>query len=120
MRVENRKSIRRLAFRSMMANRRRNLIATTAIILTAVLFTTLFTIMLSINATYETSCFRQLGGCEHGSFKSVTEKDIEILSSDRRIKEAGLRTVVGVNSSSIFKNRSAEISYMDETTAKWS
>ena len=103
-----------------MANRRRNMIATAAIILTAILFTTLFTIFMSINATYETSCFRELGGCEHGSFKSVTASDIEILSSDKRIKEFGLRTVIGMNDTSLFKRRSAEISYMDDNNAKWS
>ena len=109
MKVENRKCIRRLAFRSLKANRRRNLIATTAIVLTAVLFTTMFTILMSISATYENSIMRELGGYEQASFKSVTEQDIETLSSDRRIKEWGVRTVIGVNDSAAFKKHTAEI-----------
>ncbi len=120
MKVENRKCIRRLAVRSLKANRRRNLIATTAIVLTAVLFTTMFTILMSISATYENSIMRELGGCEHASFKSVTEEDIETLTADRRIREWGVRTVIGINDSAIFKKHSAEISYMDANTTKWS
>ncbi|MCR5279531.1 MAG: ABC transporter permease [Lachnospiraceae bacterium] len=120
MKVENRKSIRRLALRSLKANKRRNLIATTAIILTAVLFTTLFTILMSINASYETSVMRELGGSEHGTFKSVTDADIEVLSADKRIKDWGIRTVIGMNTTSLFKKRSAEISYMDDNITKWS
>ena len=120
MKVENRKCICRLAFRSFMANRRRNLIAIAAIILTAVLFTTLFTILMSIKASYETSCFREIGGYEHGSFKHVTDEDIVRLGAHRKIKEWGLRTIIGMNSSAIFKQRTAEVSYMDDNVAKWS
>ncbi len=120
MKVENRKCICRLAFRSFKANRRRNLIAIAAIILTAVLFTTLFTILMSIKASYETSCFREIGGYEHGTFKHVTDEDIVRLGAHRKIKEWGLRTIIGMNSSAIFKQRTAEVSYMDDNVAKWS
>ena len=49
MKVSNGKCVRRLAWQSLAANRTRNLIAVLAIALTAVLFTSLFTIALSIN-----------------------------------------------------------------------
>ena len=49
MNVSNRGCIRRLSLRSLLANRTRNLVAVLAIALTAVLFTSLFTIALSIN-----------------------------------------------------------------------
>ncbi len=120
MRVNNKKSIRRLAYRSLKASKRRNLIAIAAIVLTAVLFTTLFTIMMSISASYQTSISRDLGGCEQGVFKDITDSDIAVLTSDRRIKEWGTRTVIGINDSSLFKSHSAEISYMDANTTKWS
>ena len=120
MKVSNRKPVRRLALRSLLANKRRNLIAIIAITLTAILFTTLFTILLSVKSSYETSRFRELGGCEHATFKDVTDEDIARLSTDGRIKEWGARTVIGVDSSPIYKKRSAEISYMDENTTKWS
>ena len=75
-----------MATRLLFANKRRNLITIFAIILTAVLFTSLFTITLSINASYETSTFRQLGGYAHGTFKDVTEEQEERLIANSKIK----------------------------------
>ena len=69
MNVKNRKCIRKLSLKSLYANRRRNLIAIFAIALTTLLFTSMFTIVLSLNASYETYQFRQVGGYAHGTFK---------------------------------------------------
>ena len=65
MNVKNRKCIRKLSLKSLYANRRRNLIAIFAIALTTLLFTSMFTIVLSLNASYETYQFRQVGGYAH-------------------------------------------------------
>ena len=65
MNVKNRKCIRKLSLKSLYANRRRNLIAIFAIALTTLLFTSMFTIVLSLNASYETYQFRQVGGSMH-------------------------------------------------------
>ena len=43
-----------------------------AIALTTLLFTSMFTIVLSLNASYETYQFRQVGGYAHGTFKDVS------------------------------------------------
>ena len=59
MYVKNRKCIRKLSLKSLYANRRRNLIAIFAIALTTLLFTSMFTIVLSLNASYETYQFRR-------------------------------------------------------------
>ncbi|MBP5598848.1 MAG: ABC transporter permease, partial [Lachnospiraceae bacterium] len=91
-----------------------------AIILTAVLFTTLFTITLSINASYETSIFRQLGGKNHGTFKEVSDDKLDILKENKHIKEYGERRVAGICADTPFTKQSAEISYMDVNCAKWS
>lgn len=61
IRVPNRGCIRRLSLKSMKAARARNLIAIAAIALTAMLFTSLFTIALSINDGFQQSNFRQVG-----------------------------------------------------------
>lgn len=49
MKVSNQGCIRRLSLRFLLASRTRNIVAVLAIALTAVLFTSLFTIALSIN-----------------------------------------------------------------------
>lgn len=73
MKVRNKKAIRRLSIRTLRASGKRNMIAAAAIALTTLLFTSLFTIALSINASYETYTFRQIGGYSHGTFKEVSE-----------------------------------------------
>ena len=64
MKVSNRGCIRRLSFRALLASHTRNLVAVLAIALTAVLFTSLFTIALSINEGIQQNNFRQAGGVE--------------------------------------------------------
>lgn len=120
MRVNNRKCVRRIGVRSLLTNKRRNIIAIAAIALTAILFTTLFTILMSISSTYETNTFRQLGGYAHATFKDVTDEQIEKLTSHKLIKEHGERTVIGIAAEAPFTKRSAEISFMDENDTKWS
>ena len=70
MKVSNRGCIRRLSLRALLASRTRNLVAVLAIALTAVLFTSLFTIALSINEGLQQSNFRQAGSWAHGTFKA--------------------------------------------------
>ena len=119
MRVKNKKIVRRLSARSLKASGKRNSIAVIAIILTTVLFTTLFTIAMSLNASYQTYTFRQIGGYSHGSFKDVNSSQIEALSAHKKIKETGERLTVGTMTEGVFAKVPAELSYMDENTAKW-
>ena len=120
MKVNNRRCIFRMAGRLLFSNKRRNLITVFAIILTAVLFTSLFTIMLSINASYENSTFRQLGGYMHGTFKGITPAQEEKLIKHKNVKAYGERMILGIIADNSFRNQSAEISFMDDNTAKWS
>ena len=80
--VPNKKCIRRLSDRSLKAAKTRNIIAVIAIALTTVLFTSLFTIAMSINASFQQGNFRQAGGDMHGSFKDLTEAQVEELKDD--------------------------------------
>ena len=68
MKVKNQKCIRRLSYKSLWATRKRNVIAIFAIALTTLLFTSLFTILMSLNESYETYNFRQVGGYSDGTF----------------------------------------------------
>ena len=72
IKVSNGRVIRRLGRRSMKAAKTRNLIAVLAIALTTVLFTSLFTIAMSINDGFQQANFRQVGGFSHGGFKYLT------------------------------------------------
>lgn len=102
MNVKNRKCIRKLSWRSLWASRKRNIIAIIAIALTALLFTSLFTIVMSINSSYEMYTFRQVGGYCHGTFKEVTEEQIKNISAHSNVKAAGKRITIGYMNSGIF------------------
>ncbi|MDO4308934.1 MAG: ABC transporter permease [Eubacteriales bacterium] len=120
MNVKNRKCIRHLSFKTLWASRKRNLIAVIAIILTSILFTSLFTIVLSINSSYEAYQFRQIGGYCHGTFKDVTDEQAAAISAHSKVKETGVRKVIGFCSDGVFAKVPAEVSYMDKNCTKWS
>ena len=120
MNVKNRKCIRKLSLKSLYANRRRNLIAIFAIALTTLLFTSMFTIVLSLNASYETYQFRQVGGYAHGTFKDVSPEQAERIAAHPKVKAAGARKVIGITAEGVFAKIPAEISYMDANCTKWS
>ena len=120
MKVNNKKCVRKIATRCLLSNKRRNVITVAAIVLTAVLFTSIFTIALSLKSSYETSIFRELGGSNHGTFKNVTDEQEEIIKANSHIKAFGERRVIGISADAPFTKQSAEISYMDENCTKWS
>ena len=120
MRVKNRKTIWNLSLRSFRASGKRNVIAAAAIALTTLLFTSLFTIVMSLNSSYQTYTFRQIGGYAHGTFKDVKEEQAQDISGHRKVKATGERIVAGTISDGVFAKVPAEISYMDSNNTKWS
>ena len=120
MRVKNRKTIWNLSLRSFRASGKRNVIAAAAIALTTLLFTSLFTIVMSLNSSYQTYTFRQIGGYAHGTFKDVKEEQAQDISGHRKVKATGERIVTGTISDGVFAKVPAEISYMDSNNTKWS
>lgn len=87
LKVNNRKVIRNLSRKSYAAARTRNIIATIAIMLTATLFTALFTIGSGFVETLQRQTMRQSGGDYHGTIKCLTREQYEKLRQDPLIKE---------------------------------
>lgn len=119
MKVSNGSCIRRLSVRALLANRTRNIVAVLAIALTAVLFTSLFTIALSINEGIQQNNFRQAGGCSHGSFKYLTEEQCEELKTDPLIQAYGIRRFLGMPTAAPFNKSHVEIGYSNANEARW-
>ena len=120
MKVKNGSCIRRLSRKMLKASKRRNRIAIFAIALTTLLFTSIFTVGMSLNESYEMFQFRQIGGCNHGTFKQVDEQKAEAIASSKRVKQVGERRMAGFASDGVFGKVPAEISYMDANETKWS
>ncbi|MBZ2387100.1 ABC transporter permease [Anaerococcus murdochii] len=117
MKVKNKAYIRRLAKSILNANKSRRNILLLAIALTSILFTSLFSVALGLGKSMETQTMKTIGTISHGCFKELSDKDINILSKDKDIKDFSIREKVGIlNDEKI----SAELSYMDKNGFEWS
>ena len=119
MNISNRGCIRRLSVRALLASRTRNIVAVLAIALTALLFTSLFTIALSINEGMQQNNFRQAGGFAHGSFKYLTEEAFDQLKEHPLIEAWGLRRFLGMPTGAPFHKSHVEVGYSDSSEAHW-
>ena len=117
MKVKNKAYIRRLAKSILNANKSRRNILLLAIALTSILFTSLFSVALGLGKSMETQTMKTVGTISHGSFKELSDKDINILSKDKDIKEFSIREKVGILDD---EKISAELSYMDKNGYEWS
>lgn len=117
MKVKNKAYIRSLAKSILNANISRRNILLLAIALTSILFTSLFSVALGLGKSMETQTMKTIGTISHGSFKELSDKDINILSKDKDIKEFSIREKVGILDD---EKISAELSYMDKKGFEWS
>ena len=90
-----------------------------AIALTAMLFTSLFTIAFSVNDGIQQSTFRQVGGFSHGGFKYLTQAQYLALKDDPRIAQYGLRRFLGMPTEPPFHKAHVEVGYSDAAQAHW-
>ena len=117
MKVKNRAYIKRLAKNILNANKSRRNILLLAIALTSILFTSLFSVALGLGKSMETQTMKTIGTISHGSFKELSDEDVEILTHDKDIKDFSVREKVGILDD---EKISAELSYMDKKGFEWS
>ncbi|MFO3666587.1 FtsX-like permease family protein [Anaerococcus kampingiae] len=117
MKVKNKAYIRRLAKNILNANKSRRNILLLAIALTSILFTSLFSVALGLGKSMETQTMKTVGTISHGSFKDISDEDIEILTHDKDIKDFSVREKVGILDD---EKVMAELSYMDKKGFEWS
>lgn len=115
----NKAVVNKLAKRSIKANSMRNIFAIVAIILTTVLFTTVFTIGISMVKSIEYSTMRQVGGSDHGGFKYLTTEEYEIIKKHKDIKEYGIAIPVAGAENPELAKRQVEINYVDDNSANY-
>ena len=114
--------LRHLSFRKLKLNPLKNIILVISIFLTTVLFTSVFTIALSLNKSIEISALRQVGGEADISFKYLTyEAEKKIASNDNKnIKKVGKSIILGLANNSSLIERQCEMRYADDEYAKMS
>lgn len=116
LKVNNRQAINRLAKKSFAANRSRNFIAILAIALTAILFTTLFTIGMGTAETFQRQTIRQSGGDGHGMLKYITDEEYNAVKDHSLIDKISYNLLVSDSvDNPEFLKRGVEMYYMDDT-----
>lgn len=101
-------------------NKGRNLVAVLAIVLTTLMFTTLFVLSQSMNKNLVEMAFRQTGYDAQVSFKSITEEQAEKIAAHPDVAEVGHSIVVGLGQGKALTGRQVEVRYADESYAKHS
>lgn len=119
LKVNSKKCIGRLSSRSLKNNRIRNIVAVTAIMLTAMMFTTLFTIGMSVMDSFQMSTMRQVGTSSHAGFKFLTQEQYDKIKADPKLKDISYNIIIGTAENPEFKKMSVEIRYTEEKAAEW-
>lgn len=117
-RVKNKKIIRKLSARTLGARKKKNIISVLAIALTAVLFTTIFSIGGSIMQSSTESSLRQVGGRSHAGFKNFTWEEYETLKEDGKIRDLSYNIVVGFTENPELNKIQGEVRYFEDQDAK--
>lgn len=117
MKVKNKAYIRGLAKNILNANKSRRNILLLAIALTSILFTSLFSVGFGLGKSMETQTMKTIGTISHGSFKDISDEDVEILTHDKDIKDFSVREKVGILDD---EKIMAELSYMEKNGFEWS
>lgn len=98
-----------LTKRSFRQNKGRNLVAVLAVVLTAMMFTTLFTLAQSMGRNMTEMYLRQSGTKAHTSTKRITDEQIARLSAHPDIVSFGRSIVLGVAKDQRLGGRQVEI-----------
>ncbi len=115
---EQKTVIHTLTSRSFRRNKGRNLVAVLAILLTTMMFTTLFTLAQSMGKNMEEMYLRQAGTCAHATTKYITDAEIEEIASHPDIVTYGKSIVVGLAENKHLSGRQVEIRFANDQYAK--
>lgn len=112
--------VRVLKQRLFQKNKGRNLVAVLAILMTTMMFATLFTLAQSMSENLVEMTFRQTGYDAQVSFKSITSEQAKMLANHPDVKEVGESTVLGLAENKALSGKQVEIRWADESYASHS
>lgn len=116
--VSNKKIIRTLAIKVLRAGKKKNIAIITAILLTTVMFTTLFSVAMSMLETTRNATMRQVGGSSMAGLKYARICDYEKLKSDPKVKKISYRVLVGILNMGNVKDSTTELYYSMKENAE--
>ena len=114
------KPIQKLNQRTFKKNRGRNLVAIIAILMTTIMFTTLFTLAQSMSKNMVEMTFRQTGYDGQASFKSITAEQFSLIADHPDVAEAGESLVLGLAQNKKLGGKQVEIRWSSDINAEHS
>ncbi|WP_187355525.1 ABC transporter permease [Paenibacillus tengchongensis] len=118
MAPNNRKAVTRLSLRSLKAAPMRSLAVICATVLTTLLITSIFTMVMSINKSMELAQMKTSGSDFHGSFKYLTLDQVETLKAHPAVREYGVSLMAGQLTNKVFADSPVEVLQMDKNDAR--
>lgn len=116
--VANKKYIRQLAFRMIRNSGAKNLSVITAVLLSSILFTTIFCVGGSMLTAVQQSTMRQVGGSDMAGIKYGLASDYDTIRNDKHIKSCSYRIIVGQLVNDALGDLDTEVSYAQDANAK--
>ena len=101
-------------------NRGRNLVAILAILLTTMMFATLFTLTQSMSRNLVEMTFRQTGYDAQASMRGLTEEQADLIADHPDVVDLGRSIVLGLAENQQLTGQSVEIRWANDTYAQHS
>ena len=109
-----------LTKRMFRTNRGRNLVAILAILLTTMMFATLFTLTQSMSRNLVEMTFRQTGYNAQASMRGLTEEQADLIAGHPDVAELGRSIVLGLAENQQLTGQSVEIRWANDAYARHS
>lgn len=119
MNVQSKPIISKPAARFLKAGRTRNIIAVTAIALTSLMFTSVFTIGGNMITVVQEQTMRQIGTSAHGGLKYLTMEQYENFAQLPLLKDISYNRILGFAENDALRKIQHEIRYSEDKAAKW-
>ena len=116
--VKNKKVIKKLALSGIKSNIKKYIVLIGAVILTTLLFTSLFTVGASVIGETQISTMRQIGTTYHAGLKYMSQPEYEQVKNDPKLKDISYCILVGYLSSDNLKKLPTEVYYSEAQNAK--
>ena len=119
MKVNNQPIIRKLTSRFLKSGRTRNIVAIAAIVLTSVMFTSVFTIGMNMFTMTQNHTMRMVGTSAHGGLKYLTQEQYEHIADSPLLRDISYLKALSVAGNAELEKEYTEISYAQDDMAVW-
>ena len=116
--VNNKKAISNLAISGIKSNIKKYMVLIGAVILTTLLFSSLFTVGGSVIKETQISTMRGIGTTYHAGLKYMSQPEYEKVKNDPKLKDISYSIMVGYLSSDNLKKLPTEVYYSEEQSTK--